>query len=709
MRAGRVVALTGAAIAVIGVVVAIPHTHRAGAIDATDFASLQPSTFVDKDPNVSGVTVTATLPVTPVTLAYTINGAGQGYREDKSPATMTIPVSEFPDCGPTTVTVEVDTLSDVPRTLQSQKFTVTRLCPTFTVSPPKVNGTDPVAITLQTWDSEGRFDSGFDSFGSYPDSAAYKKKLFVNDVEVGEFGYKVAPTVTTPTLKDGDNTIRLTQDSPFGTLQATAVLPSWNSTWSVSPQGVVAQPTAPIPLTVTDSATHCGGTTATFYLGNQTAVKKTISMTAAAKELMPPAAFSDDGFFETAASGDRFIRVEIVEGTNCAPVIINFAGIAPGDPGDPGPGGPIGTLPPPPPPTRTIVKIPFTVLDPSVQVDQYVLDQSDLPFTQTVKLPGFDTDADVYNNRDLQPTDVYIGEEKVGTTTGDQWTGPVSPPCGDSALTARQATSFGLISIQRTLHVYCPEIQLNPSVIAKADQPATIALSGDEFHTSNPDGGRTQPYVITLDGTQVGDGDMDMDGSFSNSFVASGLACGSHDVTVTELPQQGGAELALPAGPTAAAADPVPPEPNGPLTVTSSLMVNCPVTDPGQPSDPGHPRRPQSHKPGQPPTPTLAVNPQGVIVGMRTFVTGTGFTPGHKITLTWTLSSGETEAACPGTTVTVLPDGTVSALCLIPQHDTIGRRQLIARDGTRSAQADALIINSSMQPSSRNSRLVIRR
>jgi len=705
MRAGRVVALTGAAIAVIGVVVAIPHTHRAGAIDATDFASLQPSTFVDKDPNVSGVTVTATLPVTPVTLAYTINGAGQGYREDKSPATMTIPVSEFPDCGPTTVTVEVDTLSDVPRTLQSQTFTVTRLCPTFTVSPSKVKGTDPVTITLQNWNSDGRFDSGFDSFGSYPDSAAYKKKLSVNGVKVDdEFGYKVTPTVKTPSLKDGDNTITLTQDSPFGTLTATATLNSWNSTWSVSPQGEVTT-ASQVTLTVSDSAKHCGGTTANFYLGTQTVAKKTISMTDESQELMPPATFSDDGYFFTSNPDNRYVRVEIVEGRSCSP--IRFAAIDP-DPaatGDPGPGG---GFQPPPPPTPTIVQIPFTVLDPGLQVEHSDLDQSALPATDTVYLPGFDTNNDIYNNRDLQPTAVYVGEEKVGTTMGSQWTGPLSPPCGDSVLTARQATSFGTISIQTPLHVYCPQAQLSPAVIAKAAEPATVQLSGEKFHTSDAQSGVTRPYVVTVDGTQVANGDMDDAGAFTTSFVASGLDCGPHDVTVTELPSQGGAQLALPATPTAAADDPAPPEPNGPMTVTSSLTVNCPVTDPGQPGEPSHPGQPQG-KPGTPAPPTLAVNPQGVIAGMRTFVTGTGFTPGHTITLTWTLSNGQTEPACVGTPVTVLPDRTIAALCLIPQHDTIGRRRLNASDGTRSAQADALIINSSMQPSGRNSRLVIRR
>jgi len=514
----------------------------------------------------------------------------------------------------------------------------------------------------------------------------------------------VTPTVKTPSLKDGDNTITLTQDSPFGTLTATATLNSWDSTWSVGPQGVVATPTAPITLTVRDSALHCGGTTAKVYLDDKTAVKASITAPPGNDRFaLPPATFSDDGYFQSAGSGEHFIRVEIQDVPICGP--IHFSGLDPtptpdpSDPGGPGPGGGFGGAGPPPPPT--IVRIPFTVLDPWVGADYSGLDQSALPFTQTVSVPGFDPDTDVYNNRDLQPKTIFVDDTQVGTTMADVWKGPVSPPCGDSVLKVTQPTSFGVVTAQTPLHVFCPQVQLSPAVIAKAAQPATLELSGDGFHRSNGNIGLTRPYVITIDGTQVGQGDMDDAGAFTNSFAASGLACGSHDVTVTELPSQGGASLARP---TAAAGDPVPPDPNGPMTATAPLTVNCPTAGQAHGSS-GQPGGSTS----TPPAPTLAVNPQGVIAGMRTFVTGTGFTPGHKITLTWALSNGEKEAACPGTTVTVLPNRTIAAMCLIPQHDTIGRRQLIASDGTRSARADALIINSSMQPSSRNSRLVIRR
>ena len=94
---------------------------------------------------------------------------------------------------------------------------------------------------------------------------------------------------------------------------------------------------------------------------------------------------------------------------------------------------------------------------------------------------------------------------------------------------------------------------------------------------------------------------------------------------------------------------------------------------------------------------------------MRAFVTGTGFTPGKTVTLTWQLPNGRSEPACPGVTVKVLKDGTLATTCQVSQRDRIGLRRLIGSDGNRSAATVALIISSSMQPSRRHDRFVVRR
>jgi len=161
-------------------------------------------------------------------------------------------------------------------------------------------------------------------------------------------------------------------------------------------------------------------------------------------------------------------------------------------------------------------------------------------------------------------------------------------------------------------------------------------VEGDTFHPSTAN--ETQPYVITIDGTKVGEDDMDEAGTLVQLVTAKGLACGSHDVTVTELPPQ------------STGGDFAPSLPPGGRTRSER---------PDERRRAPHRELPAAGQPAR---------------------------PGQA----W-------------------PNGTLATPCLISQHDRIGRRVLVGSDGSRSASAGALVISSSMQPSQRNDRFVIRR
>jgi hypothetical protein len=173
-------------------------------------------------------------------------------------------------------------------------------------------------------------------------------------------------------------------------------------------------------------------------------------------------------------------------------------------------------------------------------------------------------------------------------------------------------------------------------------------------------------------------------------------------VTITEqVPPFGGG------GPAAAAE---PTDPNGPLSVSTVLVVNCPSIVP-PPVDPSGGGKPHTH--GRTPTTpntTLAIQPQIIFAGMTAQVTGTGFTHNHKVTLTWVLPDGSKQPACQAP-VKADKNGVFMITCLSQRHEQIGQRTLTATDGTHTASAAAIVMNGPMQPSgrrTRNSRLVVR-
>jgi hypothetical protein len=234
-----------------------------------------------------------------------------------------------------------------------------------------------------------------------------------------------------------------------------------------------------------------------------------------------------------------------------------------------------------------------------------------------------------------------------------------SPSCGTHQVTLSQTFNGQLISASAPITVLCPQITLTPSAIPLASQPATVLVTGGQFHPG-------QPVTISLNGANVGSTVTDETGSFSLPITAAGLDCAAHQVTASEQATQGGAAF---------------------LFSASALLQ---VTGCKQ---------------------TLAIDPTVIRRGELTHVTGTGFAPGIPVTLTWQLRGG---APLLGTlTLTAGSTGNIAAFFLVMPGDLLGARQLVATQGvaTRGGlklTADALVEPGPMQPTS-GGHLVYRR
>jgi hypothetical protein len=679
-RHARAVAAALAALTVLGLGVAAPSVARAAAED--DFVTVTPHALIkpsgsdgpnfDVQAQLLGSPVDITLSVNGFArLTYHLSGSGPG------PYDMYVPAANFDCRNDNTVRVDTDYGSAFPAQTQTVGGLVV-VCPQISVSPQQVAGTDPVTITLPLWD-------GFDTAG--PTQGA--KSLYIDTTLLGTFDYHVAPEATfTPAC--GDHTIKLSQPSPYGLVEATAPFyvycPS-SVGWTVSPRGLLA-PQADNRFTLATTFRWSRVLGAAVYLDDSTDPVGTMAPAPSAPGTLEGSyEFSDNGQLRYGGGGAHTIHVK---GTQYC----NEFKTCPFD-----------------------QRIPFYVVNPYVLLPHDELVQSALPFTETITLGSFENADDPYD-RHPQPKTVYLDDEPIGTSTTDAWTGALNPPCGKSTLKVAQNTPFGLASVDKTLTVLCPQVNLGPAVLEQKSQPRTITLTGSSFHPPLHDEGGNPimiPYTVSLDGTQVGNGFTNEDGTLMTAFTASGLACGPHDVTVAEHEPDvgnGGDGIILLAPRRGTAAAPEPPDPDGPITVSTVLVVNCPVTPvppSGPVTPPGRPGLPNSHPPAPPPAPTLNVQPQVIIAGMTTLVTGTGFTSGRRVTLVWVLTGGAKQAACQQSP-TAGRDGTFQLLCVVPQRDRIGQRTLAATDGARTARAGALVISGPMQPSgrSRNPRLVIR-
>jgi hypothetical protein len=238
------------------------------------------------------------------------------------------------------------------------------------------------------------------------------------------------------------------------------------------------------------------------------------------------------------------------------------------------------------------------------------------------------------------------GTPQAFTTTpgGDlDFTG--SPSCGVHQVTLSQTFGEQVISATAQITVLCPQITLTPSSVPLASQPATVTVTGSQFHAN-------QPVSISLDGTVVGSTVTDETGSFSLPITAAGLDCAAHQVTAAEQATAGGPAFLFSAIAT--------------LQVTGCTLA-------------------------------LAVDPTVLEPGQLTKVTGTGFAPGTPVTLAWQQPGG---TPLLGTaTVTAAGDGSVSAFLLVMPGDLTGPRQVVATQGRLKLTADALVEAAPMQPS----------
>ena len=88
------------------------------------------------------------------------------------------------------------------------------------------------------------------------------------------------------------------------------------------------------------------------------------------------------------------------------------------------------------------------------------------------------------------------GTPQAFTTTpgGDlDFTG--SPSCGTHQVTLSQVFDEQTISARASFTVLCPQITLSPSSIPLASEPATVTVTGTQFHAN-------EPVSISLDGTR---------------------------------------------------------------------------------------------------------------------------------------------------------------------------------------------------------------
>lgn len=664
-RAVKLAALLTAAVAVVSLATVAP---RAAHADTAEWLSVTPDGIVDDTPYFAVVVATGT----GGHLTVKADGIVTDDYEDAAPNAqynLIVDVRVLNCAQPDhVITATIDHPDPAPPDTAIKH--VTLICPAITISPQVVAETDPVTITLARQD-------GFDALG--PEQG--DKSLYLDTALLGTFGYRQAPhATTTPTC--GDHTIKLSQPSPYGPVEATAefyVYCAGRVGWKVEPLGLNApQPENRFTLVRTaQEVVHVYS--AAVYLDDSTRALRDLRPVGGSFEDRYD--ISDGGDLQYAAAGVHLIHVKGTYQCN------EFKTCSLDD------------------------RIPFYVQDPQLSLLHASFVKSALPLTQTVELNGFDGADDPYN-RHPQPKTLTLDGQVLGTTESDTWTGAMDPPCGDSALVVTQPTSFGPARAETALSVLCPEVELSPAVISRDSQPRTLLLSGSSFHAPFwSEGGLVeQPYLITLDGRPVASDYIDEAGSFAATFPATGLACGPHDVTVTEQePVPGGIVIPPILGEMAA---PPAPDPDPRISLSTTLVVNCPSTIPPPvttPPDRPHPGAPHGQPKPSTPSTTLDIQPQLIIAGLNARVTGTGFTPGHAVTLTWTQPDGSKRPACQQS-VTASKDGTFVLVCQVTLHERVGPRTLTASDGTHTADVPALVITGPMQPAghSRNPRLVIR-
>jgi hypothetical protein len=230
------------------------------------------------------------------------------------------------------------------------------------------------------------------------------------------------------------------------------------------------------------------------------------------------------------------------------------------------------------------------------------------------------------------------------TTTGSGVAFTGSPACGTHQVVLAQTFNQQVISAAAQITVLCPQITLTPAAIRLASQPATVLVTGSQFHPG-------QPVTISLNGLSAGSAVTDRSGGFSVPITAHGLDCAAHQVTASEQATAGGPAVLLSA--------------SARLAVTGCTM-------------------------------TLTLDPEVLQPGELTHVTGTGFGPASPVTLTWQLPGG---AALPGRlTVTAAADGSIGGFFMVLPDDVLGARNLVATQGAAKVARAAIVDAGPMQP-----------
>jgi hypothetical protein len=196
-----------------------------------------------------------------------------------------------------------------------------------------------------------------------------------------------------------------------------------------------------------------------------------------------------------------------------------------------------------------------------------------------------------------------------------------------------------------TPSVSAPTIVLSPATITHASEPAQIGVTGYRFNDR-------LPVSLTLNGRTAGKVMPDTDGLFTATITATGLGCGTHQVTAA---QQG-------------------------FTAGSSLSASAPLAVTGCAG-------------------RLAINPSVLQPGELTHVTGSGFVAGRPVTLTWRLPHGG-PPLLGRLPVTADSKGAIATWFMVMPGDLLGQRQLVATQAGTSATANAVVDGGPMEPSS---------
>jgi hypothetical protein len=140
----------------------------------------------------------------------------------------------------------------------------------------------------------------------------------------------------------------------------------------------------------------------------------------------------------------------------------------------------------------------------------------------------------VYPNDDFDylgddlPKTLYLDETPMGTFGYQKaMTFNAAPSCGAHIVRVVQPSQFGLLDASTTLTVLCAQASLSPDAIAHDSQPRSVSVTGWSFY---PD----MAVAVLLEGKQVATAVTDASGTVITSIRASGLACGQHQVTITD-------------------------------------------------------------------------------------------------------------------------------------------------------------------------------